>query len=86
MVGAMTFYRLEWTDRKGGYHSEQDTFEQLAEKLKTIRSPADLWRVDERGVKIETVGGCEPAEGRVDDKRIKWMWWFDKSQQTTKEG
>jgi hypothetical protein len=73
----MTFCRLEWTDKRGGYHSEQGSPERLADKLKTLRCPADLWVVDEHGVKIEVIGGCEPATGAQDDKRVKWNWWFD---------
>ena len=74
----MNFYRLEWTDKRGGFHSEQGSFERLTKKLETLRRPADLWIVDEHGVKIETVGGCEPADGGQDDKRIKWQWWYDR--------
>jgi len=75
----MWFYRLEWTDRRGGFHSEQGSFERLAKKLETLRRPADLWLVDEQGVKIETIGGCEYAPDIADDKRIKWNWWYDKT-------
>lgn len=75
----LPFFQLEWTDRRGGYHSERGSFERLSRKLETIRCPADLWVLDAQGVKIETVGGCEPAEGQ-DDKRIKWNWWYDKTQ------
>jgi hypothetical protein len=32
-------------------------------------------------VKIETIGGCEEANGGQDDKRIKWQWWYDSTQE-----
>jgi hypothetical protein len=35
--------------------------------------------LDDAGVKIETVGGCEEANGAEDDKRIKWNYWYDKT-------
>lgn len=40
-------YRLEWTDRRGGFHSDQGSFERLTKKLETIRCPADLWAIEE---------------------------------------
>jgi hypothetical protein len=43
-----------------------------------LRRPADLWILDEYGVKIEQVGGCEETDS-ADDKRIKWNWWYDKT-------
>jgi hypothetical protein len=78
----MNLYRLEWTDKRGGWHSEGGTFGRLSEKLKTLRCAADLWLLDEGGVKIETVGGCDRIE-HPDDKRIKWAWWFDASAERT---
>jgi hypothetical protein len=76
---SVMFYRLEWTDRRGGFHSEPGSFERLTKKLETLRRPADLWLVDEQGVKIETIGGCEYAPDIADDKRIKWNWWYDRT-------
>jgi len=76
---SVQFYRLEWTDRKGGFRSEQGSFERLSKKLETIRCDAALWVIDEYGCKVEVIGRCEPAEGRPDDKRIKWQWWYDSS-------
>jgi len=79
------FFRLEWTDKRGGFHSEQGSVERLMKKLETLRRPADLWLVNEQSVKIETIGGCEEADGYQDDKRIKWQWWYD-STASEKEG
>lgn len=74
------FYQLIWTDKRGGYHSEQSpNGDRLKKKLETLRCSADLWILDEYGVKIETIGGCEPADGYQDDKRIKWNWWYDQT-------
>lgn len=75
----MTLAQLIWTDKRGGCHIEQGQAARLAKKLETLRRPADLWLLDEYGVKIETVGGCEEANGGQDDKRIKWNWWYDKT-------
>ena len=58
---------------------EQGQAARLAMKLETLRRPADLWIMDEYGVKIETIGGCEYAPDIADDKRIKWNWWYDKT-------
>jgi|HubBroStandDraft_2_1064218.scaffolds.fasta_scaffold327110_1 hypothetical protein len=74
----MILAQLIWTDKRGGWHIEQGQAARLAKKLETLRRPADLWLLDEYGVKVETVGGCEEASGQ-DDKRIKWNWWYDKS-------
>jgi hypothetical protein len=62
-----------------GTVERNSSFERLAKKLETLRRPADLWLVDEQGVKIETIGGCEYAPDIADDKRIKWNWWYDKT-------
>lgn len=78
----MTTYRLEWQDAKGGFHSENSRYiGRFWHKLKTIRCDATLWTVDDMGVKINIIGGCEPAEGH-DDKRIKWNWWYDSTYGT----
>ena len=63
----------------GGSHVEQGQAARLAKKLRRYAGPADLWLLDEYGVKIETVGGCDEASGGQDDKRIKSQWWYDRS-------
>ena len=75
----MKIARLEWTDRRGGFHMETGNPARLAMKLKTLRCPADLWSLDDQGVKINTIGGIEEANA-PDDKRIKWNWWYDKTE------
>jgi hypothetical protein len=75
----MTLAQLIWIDKRGGCRIEQGQAARLAKKLETLRCPADLWVLDEYGVKIETIGGCEYAPDIADDKRIKWQWWYDKT-------
>jgi hypothetical protein len=74
----MILAQLIWTDKRGGCHIEQGQAARLAKKLETLRRPADLWALDDYGVKIDTIGGCEFAPDIADDKRIKWQWWYDK--------
>jgi hypothetical protein len=73
----MNVARLEWTDKRGGFHMETGHPSRLAKKLETLRRPAELWAMDEHGVKIDTIGGCEEVNRAQDDKRIKWNWWYD---------
>ena len=74
----MIFAQLIWTNRKGAGCLEQGQAARLAQKLETLRCPADLWLLDENGEKLEIVGGCEFCD-YADDKRIKWQWWYDKT-------
>ena len=74
----MVIAQLIWTDKKGAGRLEQRQAARLAKKLETLRRPADLWLLDEKGKKLDIVGGCEEAYGQ-DDKRIKWNWWYDKT-------
>ena len=77
-----SFYRLEWTDSKGGFRSESSRYiGRFGKKLETLRCEAELWVLDaQSGAKIEKIGGCERVEShRMDDKRIKWNWWYDKT-------
>lgn len=74
----MTLAKLIWTDKRGGGHIEQGQAARLARKLETLRRDAALWLLDEYGVQLEIVGGCERANGGQDDKRIKWNYWYDK--------
>jgi hypothetical protein len=73
----MNIARLEY-ENKRGFYMETGHPARLAKKLETIRCNADLWSLDEQGVKIDIIGGCEPANA-PDDKRIKWNWWYDKT-------
>ena len=74
-------FRLEWTDSKGGFRSESSRFiGRLWKKLETLRCEGELWAIDDAGCKIEVIGGCERVEAhRMDDRRIKWNWWYDKT-------
>lgn len=65
---------LTWIDRKGAGHSECGDVRRLAKKLETIRCNATL-----RNDADEIIGACEPGEGRCDDRRIKWFWWYDRT-------
>jgi hypothetical protein len=73
-----TIARLEYTDKRGGFHMETGHPARLAKKLETLRRPAELWELDAQGVKIDIIGGCEEANA-PDDKRIKWNYWYDKT-------
>ena len=75
---ALTF-QLSWTDKRGGFHMEQSSDgPRLAKKLETIRSRAEIWTLDEKGQRIDLVGGCEENDGRCDDRRVRWNWWYEK--------
>jgi hypothetical protein len=69
--------RLEYTNKRGFYMETGDAA-RLANKLKTIRCDAELWSLDDKGAKLDRIGGCEPANA-PDDKRIRWQWWFDRT-------
>ena len=74
-------YQLEWTDSKGAYHCETGS-ERIAKKLETIRAKANLWLINDKGQRVDKIGHCEPADGRQDDKRIKWFWWYELPEKT----
>lgn len=64
--------RLNWIDRKGASNMRQGNAAILAKRLETLRCEATLRLLD--GTKI---GGCEKS--KIDtDKRIKWVYWYDK--------
>ncbi len=71
--------RLMWIDRTGAGNMRTGNAVILAKKLETIRCEATLRLLD--GTKI---GGCERSN-IADDKRIKWVWWYEKDALYTDE-
>jgi hypothetical protein len=60
-----------WQDKRGAGHMRSySSTDECARFMSTLRREAV---VRENG---EVVGGIEPSDGRVDDQRIKWLWWF----------
>lgn len=42
--------------------------------ISTLRCEATVWS-DTR----EKIGGVEESDGRHDDRRVKWIWWFERN-------
>lgn len=63
---------------RGCYIETSKDTARLAKKLETLRCPAELWELSDKGLRIELIGGIEIAEA-PDDRRIKWNWWYDKT-------
>ena len=72
----MAIATLSWLDRKGAGRSERGNAVKLARKLETLRCVATL-----RNPQGEIIGGCQRAfEGESDDRRVKWIWWYDEGE------
>lgn len=66
-----------WTDKKGaGRLACFGTVDKCAAFLNKLRRPAKVYDA-ERNI----IGGCAEADGRHDDKRIKWIWWLESDAQ-----
>lgn len=64
--------QLRWTSRKGASEFRQGNAAIMAKRLETLRCEAKLTLMDGT-----LIGGCEKARG-LDNKRLKWVWWYDK--------
>lgn len=71
--------KLTWIDRKGAGYMRQGNACILAKRLERLRCEATLRLLD--GTKI---GGCEQSK-TDNDKRIRWVWWYDKDALFTDE-
>lgn len=72
------FFQLAYSDRRG-YHQEQSSDgRRLAEKLTMLKCEAELWILNGQGKRFEKIGSVEASDGRCDDKRVKWLWFYDR--------
>ena len=67
--------QVHWINKKGaGCMRAFSDYEKCAEFLSNLRAEAS---VSHNG---QIIGGVERAEDRADDKRIKWLWWIERSE------
>ncbi len=62
---------LTWRDRRGGHLEVFRDAEEAVRKLKKLKCEATLRIGDEE------VGGVEDWADSVDDRRVRWVWWYD---------
>lgn len=68
-------YQLTYTTQRGaGAVVASDDYAALTRRLATIRRPATL-----RDANGAVLGGCEENDGRCEDRRVRWLWWYEGS-------
>ena len=70
MTAEETMYTLTYMDRRGAGILKMVTAGEAKRLLPRIKAKATLR--DGRG---DVVGGVEDWADRLDDRRLKWIWW-----------